>query len=71
MMRKFLEASRGKRNSTVDGVKIWENETDWILMIPDMYGDYLNLYLQAADEAAGQALQSDYEASIKAWMSEK
>jgi len=30
MMRKFLEDAKGKRSSSEDGVKIWENDTDWI-----------------------------------------
>ena len=56
MMRKFLEDAKGKRSSSLDGVKIWENDTDWILMIPDQYSDHLNIYIQAQDSAAGKAL---------------
>ncbi|WP_457595917.1 sugar phosphate nucleotidyltransferase [Hydrogenimonas sp.] len=70
MMRKFIEYAKGKRHSTVDGVKIWENETDWILMIPDAYGDYLNIYMQAADEEAGRRLYEKYDALIETWMKE-
>ncbi|WP_353662703.1 sugar phosphate nucleotidyltransferase [Hydrogenimonas sp. SS33] len=70
MMRKFIEYAKGKRHSTVDGVKIWENETDWILMIPDTYGDFLNLYLQARDDSAGKALYEKYTALIEKWMNE-
>ena len=70
MMRKFIEIAKGKRNSTVDGVKIWENETDWILMIPDAYGDHLNLYIQARDEKAGEAIYDKYTKLIADWMEE-
>ena len=70
MMRKFLEAARGKRSSTVDGVKIWENDKDWILMIPDQYSDALNLYIQAADEERGRALLEQYTQLIDGWMKE-
>ncbi len=70
MMRKFLEAAKGKRSSTLDGVKIWENERDWILMIPDQYSDALNLYIQAADEERGLALLENYTALIREWMKE-
>ncbi len=70
MMRKFIEIAKEKKHSTVDGVKIWENETDWILMIPDTYGDYLNLYLQAADKKRGEALFVKYTALIDKWMKE-
>jgi len=70
MMRKFIEISKGKRHSTIDGVKIWENDTDWVLMIPDAYHDYLNLYFQAADEAAGERLYEKYAGLIERWMKE-
>jgi mannose-1-phosphate guanylyltransferase/phosphomannomutase len=70
MMRKFIEIAKDRKHSTVDGVKIWENETDWILMIPDAYGDYLNLYIQASDEAAGERLYKKYADLIETWMKE-
>jgi mannose-1-phosphate guanylyltransferase/phosphomannomutase len=52
-----------------DGVKIWENETDWILMIPDQYGDHLNLYIQAKDDASGDALYKNYNTKMADWLS--
>lgn len=67
MMRKFLENAAGKRSSTLDGVKIWENETDWILMIPDQYGEFLNLYLQAKEHKSGEALLNAYREKIVEW----
>ncbi len=70
MMRKFLEASKGKSSSTIDGVKIWESDTDWILMIPDSYSDHLNIYIQAKDEVAGDRLKDRYFKMISEWMSE-
>jgi mannose-1-phosphate guanylyltransferase/phosphomannomutase len=67
MMRKFLEDAKGKRSSSTDGVKIWLNETDWILMIPDQYSDHLNLFIQAKDEANGKAIIKEYEEKINSW----
>ena len=67
MMRKFLEDSRDKRSSSSDGVKIWLNETDWILMIPDQYSDHLNIYIQAENEVAGNAIYTQYEEKIANW----
>ncbi len=67
MMRKFLEDSKGKKSSSVDGVKIWENETDWILMIPDQYSEHLNIYIQAKDEKKGQNLYEKYSKKIAKW----
>ncbi len=70
MMRKFLESAKNKRSSALDGVKIWENETDWILMIPDNYNSYLNIYIQATNKEAGDAIYEKYSAKIKKWSAE-
>lgn len=67
MMRKFLEDAKGKKASTLDGVKIWIDENDWILMIPDQYSDHLNLYIQAVNEANGEAIRDTYTAKIEEW----
>ncbi len=68
MMRKFLEYAKGKRSYTVDGVKIWENDTDWILMIPDQYSEHLNFYIQAIDNKRGKRLHDYYRKKIDEWM---
>lgn len=71
MMRKFLEDAKGKRSSSEDGVKIWENQTDWILMIPDQYGEYLNLYIQAGTKASAEMLLKSYTQKIEKWEKER
>jgi mannose-1-phosphate guanylyltransferase/phosphomannomutase len=67
MMRKFLESSKDKKSSSVDGVKIWEAENDWILMIPDQNNDHLNIYIQAIDEQRGEAIYEKYSSNIALW----
>jgi len=63
----FLQDAKGKKSSTVDGVKIWLDENDWILMIPDLYSDNLNLYIQATDDNRGQYILEKYNNKIKEW----
>ena len=67
MMRMFLEDAKGKKSSTIDGVKIWLDENDWILMIPDQYSDNLNIYIQAQDERRGEEILATYSAKISEW----
>ncbi|KIM12043.1 MAG: mannose-1-phosphate guanyltransferase [Sulfuricurvum sp. PC08-66] len=67
MMRMFLEDAKGKNSSTLDGVKIWLDECDWVLMIPDQYGEHLNLYVQACDHARGEAIVRSYREKIAEW----
>lgn len=70
MMRKFLEDAKNYKSSSDDGVKIWKNETDWLLMIPDQYAENLNLYVQAKDDKAGEALLEEYTKKIALWADE-
>ena len=70
MMRKFLEDAKGKESSTLDGVKIWLDTHDWILMIPNQYSDHLNLYIQAENEGKGEAILAQYSAKIEEWSKE-
>jgi mannose-1-phosphate guanylyltransferase/phosphomannomutase len=70
MMRKFLEFAKGKRHSSLDGVKIWEDENDWVLMIPDQYSEDLNLYIQAEEREKGMQIHDKYRELIRQWMQE-
>lgn len=70
MMRKFLEDSKDKEASHLDGVKIWTAKNDWILMIPNQYSDSLNIYIQAKNRKAGEALLADYSKKIDGWIKE-
>lgn len=60
MMRKFLQYAKGKKSDSQIGVKIWESEKNWVLMIPDQYSEHLNLYIQAVDDVQGQTLYRRY-----------
>ncbi|MDY0233433.1 MAG: mannose-1-phosphate guanyltransferase, partial [Sulfurimonas sp.] len=70
MMRMFLEDAKDKKSSADDGVKIWENDTDWILMIPDQYNNHLNIYIQARDDASGNDIYEKYSDKISKWSKE-
>ncbi len=70
MMRKFLEYAKDKRHSSLDGVKIWEGENDWVLMIPDQYSEDLNLYIQAQERKEGMRIHDKFKALIDQWMRE-
>jgi mannose-1-phosphate guanylyltransferase / phosphomannomutase len=70
IMRKFLEAAEGKNHSTADGVKIWVNKNEWILMVPDQHREFLNIYIQAKNvENANKIFEMYYE-KIEKWKDE-
>ena len=70
MMRMFLKEAKGKKSSNLDGVKIWLDKNDWILMIPDQYSDSLNLYIQAENDEKGEAILATYTEKIEMWSKE-
>ncbi len=71
MMRKFLEDSEDKRSSMKDGIKIWLDKNSWVLMIPDQYSDYLNLYIQSNSKEKAQDILDGYKEKIANWTSTK
>ncbi|MBD3789452.1 MAG: NTP transferase domain-containing protein [Campylobacterales bacterium] len=70
MMRKFLEDGNDKEVSSIDGVQIRLNENEWILMVPDQYKEYLNIYVQAEDEKSAGKIFYQYQDKIEKWISE-
>lgn len=70
MMRMFLVDAKDKEASTLDGVKIWLDKNDWVLMIPDQYRDHLNLYIQSENDEKGEAILAEYSAKIEKWSKE-
>ncbi len=70
MMRKFLEDGKNKKTSSVDGVKIWISDDEWILMVPDEHNDFLNIYIQADDEKNASKIFWKYQEKIENWISE-
>jgi len=70
MMRKFLEDGKDKKTSSIDGIKIWMNDDEWILMVPDQHKEYLNLYVQAEDEKSAGKIFYSYQDKIEKWISE-
>jgi len=52
----------------LDGVKIWSDENDWILMIPDQYSDNLCISVQAENREKGLNLINEYSQKIDHWI---
>ncbi|MGM0518487.1 MAG: sugar phosphate nucleotidyltransferase [Campylobacterota bacterium] len=71
MMRKFLEDGKDKETSSIDGVKTWISEDEWLLMVPDEHADYLNIYIQAQDDKSASKIFWSYQDKIEKWISEK
>lgn len=70
IMRRFLDDAKEKRFSTLDGVKIWLGNNDWILMIPHMYDEHLNITIQASNKTDGEQIFKKYTIKIRKWLKE-
>ncbi len=70
MMRKFTEEAMNKEASFIDGVKIFEDKKNWVLMIPDQYSDNLHLYVQAESKEKADKLVEEYRNKINQWINE-
>jgi len=70
MMRKFLEDGKGKKTSSIDGVKIWISEDEWILMVPNQHSEFLNIYVQAEDEKSAGKIFYQYQDKVEKWINE-
>lgn len=70
MMRMFLEESQNKISAHDDGVKIWLNKKEWILMVPDQYRDFLNIYIQAKNHENANKIFDTYYEKIEKWTNE-
>lgn len=68
MMRKATEESIGKKASFVDGVKIYEDEKSWALIIPDQYGDAIHLYVSSDKQDKGENILKEYSQKLKEWI---
>jgi len=71
MMRKFSEEAIDKNASFVDGVKIFFDNKNWILMIPDQYADSLHIYIQAENRDKGEEILNQYLEKINNWILEE
>lgn len=68
IMRKATEEAIGKKASFVDGVKIYEDDRTWALVIPDQYGDSVHLYVSSDKKEKGQQVLDYYSKKVKEWI---
>ncbi len=71
MMRKFMEDSKGKDASHLDGIKIWFDENSWVLMLPPQTGEHVNLFVQADTKEKGELILKEYKEKIEIWKNEE
>ncbi len=68
IMRKFADEALNKTASFIDGVKIFADKKNWILMIPDQYSDNIHLFVQSESKEKLNEMFNEYLSKINNWL---
>ncbi|NIO15941.1 MAG: NTP transferase domain-containing protein [Deltaproteobacteria bacterium] len=67
VMRKLVELSEGKDAELIDGVKVYKDDGDWVLIIPSQDEAYFRIYAESESEKKVSTLLSEYSRIIEQW----
>lgn len=65
VMRAFAEYAADKEASFVDGVKVYEDKSSWVLVLPDPVKDTVHIYVFGVDKDKAYNHLKDYEKRLK------
>ena len=69
-MRRAMEHSEGMRRELIDGVKIWLEDHDWVLLIPDKERPNFHVVVETAEAEKSAQLALEYEKLVRGWKEE-
>jgi len=67
VMRNLIEYTKNLNIDLIDGVKVYYDNKDWILIIPDPDRPFFHLYVETATEEASNRLIKQYSDNIRNW----
>jgi len=70
VIRKLIEEHTECKLELIDGVKIWINDTDWVLVLPDPDEAFVHLYVEAQKEKDTTKLVNEYSKKLNEWIKE-
>jgi mannose-1-phosphate guanylyltransferase/phosphomannomutase len=70
VMRRLMEETAGERRQLVDGVKVWKNDREWVLIIPHSDKPYFVVTAESADHNSARQLLQSYARSVERWRDE-
>lgn len=71
VMRRMTEKLREGRVSLVDGIKVFLDDSEWALILPDAEEPIFHVYTEAGDEDRAQQLAAEYMESLQAVIAER
>jgi mannose-1-phosphate guanylyltransferase/phosphomannomutase len=70
VMRRLTETLREGRVSLVDGIKVFLDHGEWVLVLPDAEDPSFHVYAEAADDDKAAALAARYRATLEGVIAE-
>lgn len=70
VMRRLIEHTEEERRQLVDGVKVWKDDHDWVLVIPHSDKPLFVVTAEARTAEAAQQLLSEYASLVERWRDE-
>jgi len=67
LMRKFAEEAQGKKAEFIEGVKIFMDNEDWVLLVPDPDKPFFHVWVEAETRQKVGELISEYETKVRDW----
>jgi len=67
VMRNLIEYTKNLHTDLIDGVKVYYDNKDWILIIPDPDRPFFHLYVETSTEEASNRLIKQYSDNIRNW----
>lgn len=68
VIRRLIEEHKNTKMELIDGVKIWLNDNDWCLFLPDPDEAFLHIYVETQKEKETQRLLSEYIEKLTKWI---
>ncbi|HBC76567.1 MAG TPA: nucleotidyltransferase [Candidatus Wallbacteria bacterium] len=67
VMRNLIEDTKNLKTDLIDGVKIYFDNQDWILIIPDPDRPFFHIYVETSTEEVSNRLIKQYSDKIRHW----
>lgn len=70
VMRRLMEETEHETRHLVDGVKVWKNQHEWVLVIPHSHKPYFVVTVEGTSPEHADELLARYTSQVEAWRDE-
>ena len=70
VMRRLMEETEHESRHLVDGVKVWKNQHEWVLVIPHSHKPYFVVTAEGSTAEHADELLARYTSQVEAWRDE-